>query len=199
MSSEPTVFELYAYPGSRAFAYPTIVTADSEGIEWKNTKGSGRIAYQEITMIALSLGEPDPDEGREDRCSISTGGGVALTVFCEMAPGLARKNKDLPVLRSRYSSFVRFLHQQLSPADRSRIVFKTDGLLTPKAQRFLVGGFLGSVAVFGGLFLLIGHPMAAWFGFIFFQVVYTIAILNLIPKAPLSYCPDPLDERYLPS
>ena len=40
--------------------------------------------------------------------------------------------------------------------------------------------------------------MELGFGYLFFQIVYGLAVFSLIPKEPRSYCPDPLDEMYLP-
>ncbi len=100
--------------------------------------------------------------------------------------------------RLAYSSFVQALHGRLSAEDRRRIAFKTDGKLTRKAQRYLVGGWLASSILVIVLLVAIWHPMELGFGYLFFQIVYGLAIFNLIPKEPRSYCPHPLDEMYLP-
>jgi hypothetical protein len=170
---------------------------DAAEIRWMNPKTSGRVEYHEISSIALILGDPDGDE-RDDCCVISTVAGLALKVYCETQRAL--KDKPLrPVRRRTYSNFVLALHRQLSPEDRRRIAFKTDGKLTPKAQRLFVGGWLVSSVAVIALLIWIGHPMELGFGYMLVLGVYGFAVYKLIPKEPLTYCPDPIDERYLPS
>jgi hypothetical protein len=185
----PREFQLPSYPVKRYFTYPTAITLDEQEIEWTNKKGTGRIAYREILAIELQVGDPDPGE-RPNACVIWTSGGAALSVFCDIAG--REKHHEL------YADFIRFLHQQLSPEDRNRISFKTDGKLTPKADRLLVAGVVGLPAIALGLFLVVGHPAAVFMGLTVVEIVYVIAIMKLIPKEPRTYCPDPLDEKFIP-
>ena len=196
MSSE-AVFELFAYPGERAFGSPTTVTADTREIRWIHPKGSGRVGYGEITTIELNLGDPDPGD-RKDCCVISTASGVALKVFCER--GLISTKKDARKLhRASYSQFVRFLHQRLSPADGGRIVFKTDGKFSTKAQWLIAGASLASVALALGLFIIFGRMTLMFVGFFVFDILFGLAVVKMNPRQPRTYCPDPLDEKFLPS
>jgi hypothetical protein len=186
-------FELFAYPGNRSFPHPTSVTLDASRIGWTNPKGTGRIGYGDIAVIELLLGDPDLGD-RPDRCVISTGAGTALKVFCELG-ATSRKKEALLERRRVYSNFVRVLHQKLGPENLNRITFRTDSEFTVKSQRLYVGGWVGSSILALGLLILIGHSMAIGIGYAFFQIVYSIAIFQ---KEPRTYCPDPLDEKFLP-
>jgi len=189
-------FEFVAYDGTPSSTGPMTVTVDAREIRWTSPKTSGRVGYQEIAAIELILGDPDPDE-RDDICIISRVSGIALKVYCE-----ARRSAfDKPLRAARrqaYSRFLQLLHERLSAEDRRRIAFKTDGKLTEKAQRYLVGGWLASSIVVITLLIAIGHPMALGFGYLIFLIAYCLAIFRLIPKEPRTYCPDPIDERFLP-
>ena len=197
---------VFTHPGGAS--YQTTVTADAREIRWTNRTGSGTIAYRDITAIELIVGDPDPGE-RDDSCAIWTATGRSLRVYCEA--GSSSRAKDRPARLEVYSNFVRFLHRQLSPEDRRRIAFKTDGKLSPKAQRFLVAGILVSSILLVTLFILLGHaqsgemtfdppgiPLALGLGYLLLNVAYGIAIHKRFPKEPRTYCPDPLDERFLP-
>jgi hypothetical protein len=189
-------FSLHAYDGTRGSHGPMTVTIDGLEIRWTSPKTSGRLTYDEIVSIELILGDPDGDE-RDDICTISTGAGLALRVHCEVDRSW-RATKFRPLRREAYSNFIRLLHQQLSPEDRRRIAFKTDGKLTNKAQWFFVGGWLVSSVAVIVLLIAIGHPMELGLGWSFVQVVYGITIYKLFPKEPRTYCPDPIDEIFLP-
>jgi hypothetical protein len=207
MSSEsPSEVFVFTHPGGAS--YQTTVTADAREIRWTNRRGSGTIAYREISAIELIVGDPDPGE-RDDSCVISTASGPALRVYCEA--GSASRVKDRQARCEVYSNFLRFLHRQLGPEDRSRIAFKTDGKLPPKGQRFIVAGILVSTILMVALVILLGHreagemtfdppglPLALGLGYIIVNVANGIAIYKLFPKEPRTYCPDPLDERFLP-
>jgi hypothetical protein len=206
LSECPSESFVFTHPGGAS--YQTTVTADVREIRWTNRTASGTIAYREITAIELIVGDPDPGE-RTDYCVISTADGPALRVYCEA--GSTSRMKDRQARRDVYSNFVRFLHRQLSPEDRSRIAFKTDGKLPPNGQRLIVAGILGSSILLVILFILLGHPesgemtfdppsrpLALGLGYILVNVAYGIAIHKLFPKEPRTYCPDPLDERFLP-
>ncbi len=184
--SSKVEFQLPAYPGRRNFTYPTAITADESELIWTSVKGSGTIAYREITAIELPLGDPDPGQWT-GRCIISGARGQVLQVRCG-SPAV-------------YAEFVRFLHRQLSAGDRTRISFETDGNRTPKADRLIAFGYLPCAALGIGAFLVIADKrlamgiavgaIAAWF-------VYAAIVDALLPKSPTTYTPDPLDEKFLP-
>jgi hypothetical protein len=165
-------------------------------IRWTSPKTSGHLGYGEIASVTLILGDPDGDE-RDDCCLISKASGLALKVYCDGGKS-AQDRRLYPVRRQAYSNVILLLHGQLSAEDRNRIEFKTDGKLTRKAQLFLVRGWLVSSVSVLALLIAIGRPMELGFGYLFFQVVYGVAIFNLIPKEPRTYCPNPIDEMFLP-
>ncbi len=197
MSSESVVeFALIAYDGTPTSTGPMTVIVDATGIAWTSLKTSGCVGYDEITSISLILGDPDPDE-RDDYCLIHKASGLALKVYCDGGKSFA--DRKLYILRRlAYSNFILLLHSRLSVESRNRIEFKTDGKLTRKAQLFLVWGWaISSVAVIA-LLITLGHPMALGFYYMFFLLVYGVAIFSLIPKEPRTYTPDPIDETFLP-
>ncbi len=58
MSSEQEATVFFSHP--RGDSYSTTVTADAHEIRWINRRGSGSLAYSEITAIELLVGEADP-------------------------------------------------------------------------------------------------------------------------------------------
>ena len=192
MSSEAE-FELFGSPTGRTIPYKMSVRVEDRSISWVSPTGPGRLEFDDVAVIELVLGDPDGDE-RPDHCTIHTAAGPAFRVYCEYG-GMRKNRQDR---RRAYSEFLIALHQRLSPEDRSRISFKTDGKLSPKAERLIVVQYLASTTLSFVLWCFFGHPMAICLGFVGFQIVFAIAVFSLIPKTPLHYSPDPLDERYLP-
>ncbi len=197
MSPESAVeFALIAYDGTPTSTGAMTVIVDATGIAWTSLKTSGCVGYDDITSISLILGDPDPDE-RDDYCLIHKASGLALKVYCDGGKSFADRKLYL-LRRQAYSNFILLLHSRLSVDNRNRIEFKTDGKLTRKAQLFLVWGWaVSSVAVIA-LLITLGHPMALGFCYMFFLLVYGVAIFSLIPKEPRTYTPDPIDEMFLP-
>lgn len=186
-------FELFGSPTGRTTPYKMTVRVEDRGISWISPEGLGTLEFDEIAVVELVLGDPDGDE-RPDCCTIHTAAGPTFRVYCEYA-GMRKNRQDR---RSAYSGFLVVLHQRLSPNDRVRISFKTDGKLSPKAERLIVLQYLGSATLFFLLWYFVGHPIALCLGLVALQIVFAIAVFNLIPKTPLTYSPDPLDDRYLP-
>jgi hypothetical protein len=186
-------FELFGSPTGRTVPYKMAIRVEDRSISWVSPQGPGSMSFDDIAVIELVLGDPDGNE-RPDYCTIHTSAGPAFRVYCEYA-GMHKNVQDR---RKAYSEFLVFLHQRLSPQDRERISFKTDGKLTPKAERLIVVQYLVSTVLYFMLWYFFGHPVALCLVFVGFQIVFGIAVFNLIPKAPLSYSPNPLDDRYLP-
>jgi hypothetical protein len=195
MTSDSTAEFFVLANAGRGVYRPTTVTVDAEGIRWTNEAGSGGVAYAEIVSIEIVVGDPDPGE-INDFCTIWTATGPALRVFC--ASGESSRTKDRPARIEAYSSYLLFLHQQISPEDRGRIAFKTDGKLPEKAQRLIVVEMVISSIVLIGLLIAFWYPMELTFGWAFLQFVFAIVIFNMFPKEPRTYSPDPLDKRYVP-
>jgi hypothetical protein len=190
---ESADFELFAYLGNGGSPYPATVTLDASGIGWTNPEGAGRIGYGEIAIIELLLGDPRRGE-RPDCCVISTTAGTALKVFCEM--GATSREKDALLERRRvYSDFVRVLHRKLGPENLNRITFRTDSEFSIRSERRFVSGCTASAVLAMGLFLAIGHAIVIGIGCALFQIVWVVANFE---ERPRTYCPDPLDEKFLP-
>jgi hypothetical protein len=52
--------------------------------------------------------------------------------------------------------------------------------------------------LFVGLYFLIGQPIPLLIAFTVLEIAYPLTISKVVPKSPRTYCPDPLDGKFLP-